>query len=111
MTEEPLSLPVLLSSKHELAGFDCGKAPFNDFLVKYALQYQAGGGVRIYMLARGKWVIDCYSLAQAAVAPEDAPTRVMKRQGRYPVPEICVLAARRHGVHQLPVAILAPRFR
>jgi GNAT superfamily N-acetyltransferase len=88
MTEEPLSLPVLLSSEHELAGFDCGKAPLNDFLVKYALQNQAGGGARTYVLARGKRVIGYYSLAPASVAPEDAPARVMKGQGRYPVPVI-----------------------
>lgn len=88
MTEEPLSLPVLLSSEHELAGFDCGKAPLNDFLVKYALQNQASGGARTYVLTRGKRVIGYYSLAPASVAPEDAPARVMKGQGRYPVPVI-----------------------
>jgi GNAT superfamily N-acetyltransferase len=88
MTEEPISLPVLLSSEHELAGFDCGKAPLNDFLVKYALQNQASGGARTYALTRGKRVIGYYSLAPASVAPEDAPARVMKGQGRYPVPVI-----------------------
>jgi GNAT superfamily N-acetyltransferase len=88
MTEEPLSLPVLLSSEHELADFDCGKAPLNDFLVKYAIQNQAGGGARTYVLTRGKRVIGYYSLAPASVAPEAAPTRVMKGQGRYPVPVI-----------------------
>jgi GNAT superfamily N-acetyltransferase len=72
MTEEPLSLPVLLTQEHEIVGFDCGKAPLNDFLIKYALQNQAS----------------YYSLAPASVLPADAPTRVMKGQGRYPVPVI-----------------------
>jgi GNAT superfamily N-acetyltransferase len=88
MTEEPLSLPVLLTQEHEIVGFDCGRAPLNDFLIKYALQNQASGGARTYVLTRGKRVIGYYSLAPASVLPADAPTRVMKGQGRYPVPVI-----------------------
>jgi GNAT superfamily N-acetyltransferase len=88
MAEEPLSLPILLTQEHEIVGFDCGKAPLNDFLIKYALQNQASGGARTYVLTRGKRVIGYYSLAPASVIPEDAPARVMKGQGRYPVPVI-----------------------
>lgn len=88
MAEEPLHSPVLLTKRHELAGFDCGKPPLNDFLLKYALQNQASGGARTYVLTRGNRVIGYYSLAPASVVPEDAPTRVMKGQGRYPVPVI-----------------------
>ena len=88
MTDEPFTLPVLLTKQHELAGFDCGKAPLNGFLFKYALQNQGSGGARTYVLTRGKRVIGYYSLAPASIAPEDAPARVMKGQGRYPVPVI-----------------------
>jgi GNAT superfamily N-acetyltransferase len=88
MNEEPLSPPVLLTPEHELTGFDCGKAPLNDFLFKYALQNQASGGARTYVLTRGERVIGYYSLAPASVVPADAPARVMKGQGRYPVPVI-----------------------
>jgi GNAT superfamily N-acetyltransferase len=88
MPEEPVTLPVLLTLEHKCAGFDCGKAPLNDFLIKYALQNQVGGGARTYVLTRGSRVIGYYSLAPASVTPEDAPTRVMKGQGRYPVPVI-----------------------
>lgn len=88
MTEEPLSLPILLTKEHELASFDCGKAPLNDFLIKFALQNQASGGARTYVLTRGKEVVGYYSLAPASVLPEDAPLRVVKGQGRYPVPVI-----------------------
>jgi len=87
-SEQPLQAPVLLTKAHEIAGFDCGKTPLNDFLIKYALQNQASGGARTYVLARGIRVIGYYSLAPASIAPEDAPTRVMKGQGRYPVPVI-----------------------
>jgi GNAT superfamily N-acetyltransferase len=88
MAEEPLNAPALLDKNHQVAGFDCGKPPLNDFLVKYALQNQASGGARTYVLARGQRVIGYYSLAPASVSPEEAPTRVTKGQGRYPVPVI-----------------------
>jgi GNAT superfamily N-acetyltransferase len=86
--EPPLLPPALLTKAHEIAAFDCGKPPLNDFLAKYALQNQAGGGARTYVLARGSRVIGYYSLAPASVAAEDAPGRVTKGQGRYPVPVI-----------------------
>jgi GNAT superfamily N-acetyltransferase len=85
MADEALLAPVLLTKSHEVSGFDCGKAPLNDFLSKYALQNQASGGARTYVMARGSRVIGFYSLAPASVMPEDAPERVMKGQARYPV--------------------------
>lgn len=88
MIEDPLSLPVLLTKDHELANFDCGKVSLNDFLIKFALQNQASGGARTYVLTRGKQVIGYYSLAPASVLPDEAPVRILKGQGRYPVPVI-----------------------
>jgi GNAT superfamily N-acetyltransferase len=88
VNEPSLSAPSLLSKAHETAGFDCGKAPLNEYLVKYALQNQASGGARTYVLARANRVIGYYSLAPASVAPEHAPERIMKGQGRYLVPVI-----------------------
>ena len=83
-----LNAPVLLTKSHAVAEFDCGKPPLNDFLQKYALQNQASGGARTYVLTRGNRVLGYYSLAPGSVVPEDAPARVMKGQGRYPVPVI-----------------------
>ena len=88
MVDEPLNSPILLGKTHEIAGFDCGKTPLNEFLTKYALQNQASGGARTYVLTRGVRVIGYYSLVPASVVPEDAPARVLKGQGRYPVPVI-----------------------
>lgn len=85
---EPLHAPALLTKQHEIAGFDCGKQPLDDFLIKYALQNQASGGARTYIMARGNRMIGYYSLAPASVSPEDAPARVIKGQGRYPIPII-----------------------
>ncbi|MUG92438.1 GNAT family N-acetyltransferase [Scytonema sp. UIC 10036] len=88
MAGESLNAPILLTKSHEIEGFDCGKPPLNHFLMKYALQNQASGGARTYVLTRAQRVIGYYSLAPASVAPEDAPARVIKGQGRYPVPVI-----------------------
>ncbi len=88
MADEPLIPPVLLTKHHQTAGFDCGKEPLNDFLAKYALQNQASGGARTYVLTRAESVIGYYSLAPGSVFPEDAPVRIIKGQGRYPVPII-----------------------
>ena len=84
----PLKTPAALTKHHEIAGFDCGKPPLNDFLIKYALQNQASGGARTFVLTRAERVIGYYSLAPASISPEDAPARVVKGQGRYPVPVI-----------------------
>lgn len=85
---ESLNAPVLLTKSHKIADFDCGKPPLNDFLVKYALQNQAGGGARTYVLTRVERVIGYYSLAPASVSQDDTSARVKKGQGKYPVPVI-----------------------
>jgi len=88
MSELAPNGPVLLAKQHEIAEFDCGKQPLNDFLIKFALQNQASGGARTYVTTRGNRVIGYYSLAPASVLPEDAPARIIKGQGKYPVPVI-----------------------
>jgi GNAT superfamily N-acetyltransferase len=87
-SESDLTPPALLAKHHDTAQFDCGKPPLNDFLRKYALQNQASGGSRTYVMTRGDHVIAYYSLAPASVAPESAPERASKGLGRYPIPVI-----------------------
>ena len=88
MLEPPLHSPELLTKSHDFATFHCGKPPLDDFLIKYALQNQNSGGARTYVMTRGARVVGYYSLAPASVVPDDAPSRVVKGQGRYPVPVI-----------------------
>jgi len=83
-----LNPPELLTKDHDVTGFDCGKHPLNEFLHKYARQNQASGGARTYVMTRGNRVVGYYSLAPGSISPEEAPARVMKGQGRYPVPVI-----------------------
>jgi len=86
--ESRVNPPALLTKDQIVDGFDCGKRPLNDFLVKFALSNQASGGARTYVMTRGARVIGFYSLAPASVSPEDAPERIVKGQGRYPIPVI-----------------------
>lgn len=95
--DELLQRPVLLTKNDVVSAFDCGKAPLNDFLIKHALQNQAGGGARTYVMTTANNVIGYYSLAPASVNPEDAPDRVMKGQGRYHVP---VILMARFAIHR-----------
>jgi GNAT superfamily N-acetyltransferase len=88
VVEPLLNPPILLSTTHALSHFDCGQLPLNDYLKKFALQAQTGGGARTYVMARGAKVIGFYSLAPASISVEDAPARVIKGQGRYDVPVI-----------------------
>ncbi len=88
MPDAPLNSPVLLTKSHNVKGFHCGAKPLDDFLAQYALQNQASGGARTYVLTRGDRVIGYYSLAPGSVVPDEAPARVVKGQGRYPVPVI-----------------------
>ncbi len=88
MPDAPLSPPVLLTKGCDFAAFDCGRPSLNEFLTRYALQNQASGGARTYLLLRGERVVGYYSLAPGSVVPDDAPARVVKGQGRYPVPII-----------------------
>jgi hypothetical protein len=62
-TTLPLHGPVLLDKGHEVAGFDCGIAPLNDFLRKHAGQNQQNRSSRTYVAVRGDWVVGYYSLA------------------------------------------------
>lgn len=81
--------PVPLARGHRADAFDCGKPPLNEFLTRYALQNQAGGSARTYVvLAEEQRVIAYYSLAPGAVAVEDTPERVSKGQPRHPIPVI-----------------------
>jgi GNAT superfamily N-acetyltransferase len=88
MAETPLIGPVLLDSTHDTDSFDCGKAPLNDFLKRFALQNQRGGGARTYVIARGNVVMGYFSLSPGSVEPDWASDRAMKGQPKHPVPVV-----------------------
>lgn len=85
------SAPVPLDRKHALAGFDCGKTPLNEWLIRYALQAQAGGSAKTFISAQGIRVAGYFSLAVGQIDSLEAPDRVRQGMGRHPIP-VVVLA-------------------
>ncbi len=82
--------PEPLSSKSPIAGFDCGKPSLNDWLQRHALQAQGSGSARSYVVvdsSQGKeQVLGYYSLVVGQVEPLEAPERIRKGMGQYPIP-------------------------
>jgi GNAT superfamily N-acetyltransferase len=83
--------PEPLHSKSPLAGFDCGKHSLNDWLLRHALQAQGSGSARTFVVADDATVLGYYSLVVGQVEPIEAPERVRKGMGQYPIP-VMVLA-------------------
>jgi GNAT superfamily N-acetyltransferase len=86
--ETPLPIPDPLDRAHDLAAFDCGVAPLNDYLQKYAWANHQAHAARTYVAARGRQVAGYYTLAAGSIRPEDSTPRVAKGLGSYPVPII-----------------------
>jgi GNAT superfamily N-acetyltransferase len=93
-----------LSARHDIADFDCGVPPLNEWLSRHALVSQASGATQIYVGIRAQTVLGFYALAAGSVEPARASRRVAMGLGRYPVP-VVVLArlavdqrAQRRGV-------------
>jgi GNAT superfamily N-acetyltransferase len=84
----PLNPPEPLKLSHEVAGFDCGSVALNSYLKLHAFASHQGSTNRTYVATRGNEVIGYYTIAPASVSPDDVPERMMKGQGKYPVPII-----------------------
>ena len=76
-----------LSPIHSVERFDCGEGALDDYLKKYALQSQAAGAARIYVVALDAQVIGYYSLSAGSVEASAASPRLIKGLARnQPVP-------------------------
>ena len=60
------SQPEPLAASHDTVSFDCGKAPLNQFLQRYALVNQATGSARTFVSLSGGQTSGYYSLAAAS---------------------------------------------
>ncbi len=78
--------PELLAASHDTQSFDCGAAPLNHFLQRYALANQANGSARTFVTVAQAQVFGYYSLAAASVEHAAVPPRVSKGLARHPIP-------------------------
>lgn len=87
-----LHAPESLGIQHRLEGFDCGKPVLNDWLLRHARQAQGSGSAKTFVTTDGDHrVVGYFSLTVGQVDSLDAPERIRKGMGPYPVP-VVVLA-------------------
>lgn len=87
--EVKLHAPVALGAEHALDSFDCGQQALNLWLMRHARQAQASGSARSFVVADDTKAVAAYfSLAVGQVETMDAPERLRKGTGQYPVPVV-----------------------
>ena len=79
--------PEKLASHHEISAFDSGEPALDDWLRRRALQNEASGASRTYVVCLGKTVVGYYALSAGVVAHTHAPGRI-KRNMPDPIPVI-----------------------
>ncbi|MDA8265628.1 MAG: GNAT family N-acetyltransferase [Actinomycetota bacterium] len=77
--------------------FTSGEPSVDEYLLRFAHSMQAAGGPVTYVAVEEQRVLGYFSLVSGSIEREDAPERLTKGMGNYPVP-VQVLA--RMGVHQ-----------
>jgi GNAT superfamily N-acetyltransferase len=88
-----MSLPAWreepISKKHDRKSFDCGDAPMNDFLQRYARQSNESGAAKTFLAidgADGKTILGFYSVAPGSMAYAETPEVVRRGLARHDVP-------------------------
>jgi len=82
------SRPEPLGSQHQLDSFDCGKPALNDWSLRHARQTQGNGSAKTFVVADDGRVAGYFSLTVGQVDTLDAPERIRKGMGQYPVPVV-----------------------
>lgn len=83
-----LSPPVPLEPHHGVESFDCGNTTLDDWLKLHALQAQASGSARTFVVGDGERVAGYFSLTVGQIDTTEAPERVRRGMGRYPFPVV-----------------------
>jgi GNAT superfamily N-acetyltransferase len=84
-----LHAPEPLAAHHRPEGFDCGKPALNDWLLRHARQAQGGGSAKTFVVAEDVGRVAAYfSLTVGQVDTLEAPARIRKGMGQYPVPVV-----------------------
>lgn len=83
-----LTRPVPLEANHDLSNFDCGKASLNIWLLKHALQAKQSGSAKTFVVCDADIVGGYYSLSVGQIENIDAPERLRRGMGAYPIPVV-----------------------
>lgn len=80
--------PESLGAQHRLDGFDCGKLALNDWLMRHARQSQGSGSAKTFVVLDEDRLVGYFSLTVGQIDVVDAPERIAKGMGNYPVPVV-----------------------
>lgn len=80
--------PEPLGAQHRIDSFDCGKPALNDWLLRHARQAQGSGSAKTFVVADDDCVAGYFSLTVGQVDTLEAPARIRKGMGQYPVPVV-----------------------
>lgn len=80
--------PEPLGAQHRPEGFDCGKPALNDWLPHHARQAQGSGSAKTFIVADDDQAAGYFSLTVGQVDTLEAPERIRKGMGKYPVPAV-----------------------
>lgn len=83
-----LTAPEPLGPQHRFDEFDCGKPALNDWLMRHARQAQDSGSAKTFVVSEGLRVAGYFSLTVGQVDSLDAPDRIRKGMGQYPIPVV-----------------------
>jgi predicted N-acetyltransferase YhbS len=86
-----LRSPEPLDTQHHLDSFDCGKPALNEWLLRHARQAQGSGSAKTFVVTDDNRVVGYFSLTVGQVDTLEAPDRIRKGMGQYPIP-VVVLA-------------------
>jgi GNAT superfamily N-acetyltransferase len=83
-----LRAPEPLHGGHPIDAFDSGRPALDTWLMRHARQAQASGSAKTFIVGDGEHVAGYYSLTVGQVDTTEAPLRVSKGMGRYPIPVV-----------------------
>ncbi len=83
-----LLAPQPLDAPHRLEAFDCGKSGLTDWLLRHARQAQGSGSARTFVVCDGARVAGYFSLTVGQIDTLEAPERIRRGMGQYPIPLI-----------------------
>lgn len=80
------SAPQPLTAHHRLEEFDCGKPALTDWLLHHARQAQGSGSARTFVILDAERVAAYFSLTVGQIDTLEAPERIRRGMGQYPIP-------------------------
>lgn len=84
-----ISAPELLTARHDVSGFSCGKPSLDEWLKRRALSKQEKGFTVVMVVHQADRVLGYYGLAPTAVVPSSLPRSIRTAHPPDPVP--CLL--------------------